>query len=798
MRIDDPALLVGAAALASGAFATEPVAATLGFALAACGLLLTKAVRASTVFVLAGVFLAGAARADAAVVRAGRLYEDARVVLSPPRACDLVVEVTSAPVVRRGEVGALVRPLSGACAGRELPRSARVQLSGLPVGAARGDTLEVRAELGLVQRYANEGSRDKLVRLAQTGAPASGRVKTAAPLSRGSGLAARIDHARARVRGRIEATYHAEARSLGRALVLGETDLESEVDDAFRTTGLSHLLAVSGTHLVLAVLALCAGLRALLVRVRFVAERGYAARLAAAVAVPLSWLYADFAGGGGSVLRAATMVSAAAVARALGRHPSPSRCFAASLLAGAAVDPLALLDASFALSAAATVGLMTLARPLAALLGAGRAGSDGGAPTPGVARRAWAVVAASMGTTLGATVACAPFLLLLSPALPAAGVVANVVAAPLGETFALPFALLHTLLWWSPTLEAGAAMVAAGALRSVLVVARVARDTGGVLPMPAPTALQLAALATALVWLLAARTRRGQLASALAGLVSVGALEARARAEGAPEGTLRVTVLDVGQGDAILVDLPDGAAMLVDGGGVPGSDFDVGSRVVSPLLRARRRARLDVMVVSHPHPDHYAGLLSVLKHHEVGELWDTGEAERGGAHGVMRELLETARSRGIPVLAPSSLCAAPRAFGGATVEVLAPCPGPDPALSTNDSSFVFKVTYGARSVLLTGDLEREGEAALLASAGASLRADVLKVGHHGSKTSSSGALLDAVRPEWAAISCGVRNRFGHPAAEVLSALEARGVLIHRTDLHGSWRWWTDGRDAWTR
>ncbi len=223
-----------------------------------------------------------------------------------------------------------------------------------------------------------------------------------------------------------------------------------------------------------------------------------------------------------------------------------------------------------------------------------------------------------------------------------------------------------------------------------------------------------------------------------------------------------------------------------------GSPVDLGERVILPVLRARRRRRLETMVLTHPHPDHFGGLASTLPLVDVGELWDTGQGEDRGAGPVYAGLLAGVRARGIPVLGPRDLCGAPRRAGGATIEVLAPCPTFGPDASANDSSLVLRISYGSRAVLLVGDAEHEEERALLALAPGSLRADFLKVGHHGSRTSSSPDFLAAVRPSVAAISAGVRNRFGHPHPRTLAALEALGIEALRTDRGGAIVWETDG------
>jgi competence protein ComEC len=264
---------------------------------------------------------------------------------------------------------------------------------------------------------------------------------------------------------------------------------------------------------------------------------------------------------------------------------------------------------------------------------------------------------------------------------------------------------------------------------------------------------------------------------------------------GNPRGVLRITVLDVGQGDSLLVDLPDGQAMLIDGGGMVGSPVDLGARVIQPVLRARRRRRLEAMVLTHPHPDHFGGLASTLPLVEVGELWDTGQGEDLGAGPAYAGLLATARARRVAIRRPRDLCDHPRHAGGAVIEVLAPCPGYRPDDSANDSSFVIRIRYGRRVALLVGDAETEAERLLIRRYAGDLRADLLKVGHHGSRTSTSPAFLDEVRPAVAAISAGVRNRFGHPHPATLATLEARAISALRTDRGGAILWETDGEEV---
>jgi competence protein ComEC len=562
---------------------------------------------------------------------------------------------------------------------------------------------------------------------------------------------------------------------MARALVLGEDDVAPEDRRAFRRSGLAHLLAVSGMHLVIVAVSIVSALRALLLRMPALAVRWDVGRFACAAGIPLVWIYADLAGGSGSAVRAAWMMSAALVARVLGRRPDAWRSAGLAAVAMAIGDPLAAFDPSFVLSALATAGLLALARPIE------------GAIERRVPRLP-AFVRTAVSATAAATIACTPVLACMAPDLSLGSIVANVVAVPLGEAAALPLCLAHAVLAPWPAAERGCAIAASGALAAVRAVAHA--FAWAVVRVPSPTAAELAALVSGASLLFVAR-RFSRMRVVLATVAVVLLLEAVVRVRAAPRGVVRATFVDVGQGDAALIDLPDGSAMMIDGGGIVGSPVDVGERAIAPLLRARRRGRIDVVVLSHPHPDHFLGLASALEGIEVGAIWDTGQGESEGAGPAYDALLAAMRARGVPVLRPADLCGT-RRVGGAIVEVLAPCPGIDGDHGANDNSFVLRLRHGARALLFAGDAERFEEGVLLARDRAAVQADVLKVGHHGSRTSSTPAFVGAVAPRVAVVSCGIRNRFGHPHPSTIEALLGAGVLVHRTDRDGTVIVTTDG------
>jgi len=243
-------------------------------------------------------------------------------------------------------------------------------------------------------------------------------------------------------------------------------------------------------------------------------------------------------------------------------------------------------------------------------------------------------------------------------------------------------------------------------------------------------------------------------------------------------GELEVIVASVGQGDASLLRLPDGAAVLVDAGGNPGGGPDPGARDLVPLLRDLGVERLAAVVVSHPHPDHVLGLAAVAQAFPVERLiLGGGPPSRAAAEVLAR-------------LPPPTRLARGEAWERAGVRLRA-VGADDPSLEENDASLVLRVEHGAVAFLFPGDLEAAGEAAALA-AGGDLSADVVKVPHHGSRRSSTAPFAAAVRPRFAVVSVGAGNRYGFPHAEAVERWRAVGAAWLRTD-EGAVRFLSDGR-----
>jgi competence protein ComEC len=261
-----------------------------------------------------------------------------------------------------------------------------------------------------------------------------------------------------------------------------------------------------------------------------------------------------------------------------------------------------------------------------------------------------------------------------------------------------------------------------------------------------------------------------------------------------PKSALLFEVIDVGQGDSLLLISPEGKTLLIDGGGYGGGsrqttqEFDIGEEVVSTTLWSRGIRHLDAVALTHAHSDHLGGLPAILRNFQPTELW----VGNNPPVPALNALLDEAASLNVQV---RSLHAGDEfAFGSLAIHVFAPLPGYKPGVTpTNNDSLVLRAAFGQTSVLLEGDAEAPVEDAMLDEPG--LESTLLKVGHHGSLTSTRPEFLARVAPQWAVISCGLHNRYGHPREEVLAELEAAHIHTFSTDIEGAQCFKLDGHSV---
>lgn len=608
----------------------------------------------------------------------------------------------------------------------------------------------------------------------------------------GSPVRAALFGLRQRLSDALSATLPEPQAALAQAILLGRrTAIPQSFTDDLNATGTSHLIAISGQNVVILAGLLIAGLGGLV---------GY--RPAAAITAVVLVAYAVLTGAPPSVQRATAMGILYVMATALGRQSSGPVSLALAGAVMTALDPRLIEDAAFQLSFAATVGLFLLSPHLHALGRRLVAGGRGGELPAGPVDMLLGLLAATLAAiafTLPITAAhfgrvslVAPLANLLAvPVFPLmmlgaavvsfVGAVNSTLAAPLAWLAWLP---LSVLIWVAETLAraplaslavAGFGMGHIAASYAVLAVItwRLGHASASVDEPEAGRPLPLPSL------------------SPRAALLGIGALAVATATLWAyllwPSGErLTVTFLDVGQGDAILIEAPNGSRILVDGG----PSGQAITNALSERLPFWDR-RIDLVVLTHPQEDHMAGLVAVLERYRVGGFLSPGVSSGSPAYRSLRELIKAKDITEQPAIAGqwSDL------GSGTRLSVLHPPRDYDADDETNNASVVLRLSYGEVAFLLTGDIEAAAEVDLLLS-GAELAATVLKVAHHGSASSTLPDFVEAVQPQVAVISAGADNPFGHPAAPTLARLADTAVL--RTDLHGSITITTDGRRLWVK
>ncbi|MGD9764222.1 MAG: DNA internalization-related competence protein ComEC/Rec2 [Candidatus Binatia bacterium] len=647
----------------------------------------------------------------------------------------------------------------------------------------RGDALEAIVTLRRPRNFGNPGEFDYEAFLARRGV----HVTAYAADDRGWRRAAaaisswrdRLEQWRDETRSAIAAALPPREAAVAAALLVGEqAALSAEVRERYSRAGVSHVLSISGLHVALVSVGAYTALRWLLGRSERLLLCANVPKLAMTGSLVPVLFYAALAGSNVATVRAELMWLLVFGALLLDR-PRDWLAPLAAAAAGLAIDqPGVAREISFQLSCMAVLGIA---------VGVPRARARWAAFEEArllrFRHRAWAWLrwlALSEAATVSALVATAPLMAWHFNQISLVAPLANLIVVPLLGGLTIGLGLLGTL---AVTIAPAAAPFCFAAIGPPIRLADFITTWFAALPaasvrVPTPSLVELALVYAALGASLLRDRHWRRIALALCGAALL--VDASAWAiERSASGALRVTFLSVGQGDCTLIEFPGRHVMIVDAGGLTGGHFDIGARVVGPALWRRKITRIDIAVLTHADFDHYGGLRFLTETFAPRALWWNGVANPGGEFTALWRAVTAA---GIPTVAPRA--GTRREIDGVLVEVLHPGNGARSA-TDNDRSLTLRLRYGPAAVLLPGDIEAAGEAALVARWGSALASTVLKVPHHGSRSSSSPTFLAHIAPSLAVVSVGADNRFGFPDPHVERDYAARGIPLWRTDRDGA-------------
>lgn len=695
-----------------------------------------------------------------------------------------------------------------------------------PPNFVYGQNIELQARLRPVRNFQNPGAFDYAAYSARsyiywTASVAAGSPMTLLPGRCGSVFSGAIFGLRTAALQRIEELYQNNAYATGmmEATLIGETSkLEKIWTDHFRRTGTFHMLVIDGLHIM--VLAACL---LFLLRLCFIPELPALACTAAG-----AWLYVLVSGGNAPAVRAAGGFTLYLAARFFYRRGRPMNLLAAVAIVYLICDPGQLFEPGFQLSFLCVAAIAMLAVPVLnstsapfshGLRGISEVSRDPRMPPASAQFRielrllaetlhyylpipqSWLVRILAFAARLifyAYEMAVISTAIQIGMALPMAiyfhrislsGFSANIIVVPLlALVVPIGFAAVFTG-WHLPAAIAEWFLIAGEKIADWHLLIE---PNWRVADPPLWLCIAFSAALLLLSYALLKSRLLKWVSATAAGILFV-LVFWHPFPPFVHAGELELTAIDVGQGDSLLVAFPNGQLMLMDGGGVLSFGkrakprMDIGEDVVSPYLWRRSIRKIDIIALSHAHADHAQGLPALIENFHPSELWMGATAPSEVWTGVEQQ----ARRQNVKIVAMQSGKAFD--FGGARIEVLSPPSDYVPAdTPKNNDSLALRIAYGRRSFLLTGDMEKPMEARALAD-GEPLRADVLKVGHHGSNTSSTGPFLDAVSPIYAVISDGFENSFHHPHPLVLERLTAHRAGILRTDMQGLITIRTDGQ-----
>ena len=567
-----------------------------------------------------------------------------------------------------------------------------------------------------------------------------------------------------------------------RALIIGDkSQLSPDLRDAFARAGVAHVLAISGLHIGLVATMAYAAWWWLLGRSRYLLLMWTVPKLAALLTVPIILLYAGLAGSNVSTWRAVIMVLVFLTALLIDHREEVFRSLALAAFIISLLWPGAVFDVSFQLSFVAVLAIFIGLHRF-------RAWSENQAERTRMSR--WGILYCLV--SVSAMIGTAPIVGAHFNQVSLVGLVSNLLVVPLLGSAAVVLGLASAALLFIHTGLATLVVSCAGVVvwAGMWLVETIAAWPYAAISVVTLTFLELVLFYSLLVTLIFL----SQLQSPVFKKVLLSGLLSTILLDGVYwtwqryfQSDLRVSFLDVGQGDAAVVEFPGSQVMVIDAGGFLSQTFDSGQAIVAPFLWQRKIGRVDTLVLSHSQLDHYGGLTFLAQHFGVKSLWFNGELSDSQR---FKRLMAVLQENGVQT---HILCRdmPDQEIGGVRIQVLHP-PCNQTNLDTNNASLVLRLSHGEVDILFAGDVETAGEHVLL-STHANLETEILKVPHHGSRSSSTLAFIRAVSPQVAIASLGHQNRFRFPAPEVVKRYEKRGARFLRTDQVGAVTVLSDGK-----
>lgn len=689
------------------------------------------------------------------------------------------------PVLREQTLTAVVRVdrLQGMEGGKGVGEKIRVTVYKPETSFVLGDRVLFPARLRAFRNFNNPGRYDYALAMKIRGLSCAASVaegRRIVPLGKGNlGFPFELlEKVRRPVREFFAERLSPRNQTLFQALILGEQqNIRPDLRESFRVTGLGHVLSVSGLHVALVAWFSFALIRRGLSLSYELSLRTDVRRTAAIFTCIPVVAYTCLAGFQVPSQRAMMMVLAFLFSIILGREKEVWSTLALAGLAVLALDPHSIFTISFQLSFLAVVGILWLAPKIFSVISFRTYDLR-----KGFLSRFYEYFCGLASVTLSAMVFLLPVTSFYFHQISVVGLVANMTALPMMGMCILPIGLLAAaFLPFSHALAEGALSIASWGLdRMMDYVDYWSAFHWSEVQVFRPTLVEVLLFYSFLFCLLSLKRHKWVrvgfvlVLTVLAGDIAYWTY----RTQFNP--SLKVTYLDVGQGNAALVQFPGSERMLIDGGGFSGSDFDIGEMVVAPFLLRSKILRIDTLVLTHPEADHMNGLLYIAGQFRPREFLYNGEKLESSDFLELMALLE---AKGIRTKTPANLKEG-REISGTLVEIFHPEEG---LLSrrSNDNSLVMRISQGRTSFLFPGDLEVAGEQRLVSGVGSELKSDVLLVPHHGSKSSSSASFLEAVSPKVCIISAGKDNPFGFPSPDILRRLRDAGCRIIRVDEVGA-------------